>query len=74
MTSNINRCGRILGRTAKNRLHAEGLLVTNRAWNQASEPMKKCEGVVHGTKKARDLLGSGVYGQSLQMFAKYWQP
>eukprot|EP00903_Cladosiphon_okamuranus_P016193 g14943.t2 len=29
-----DRCGQILGRAAKKHLEAEGLLVTNRAWNQ----------------------------------------
>lgn len=32
------RCGRILGRAAKRHLEAEGLLVTNREWNQVSAP------------------------------------
>ncbi|CAM9191667.1 unnamed protein product [Ectocarpus sp. 4 AP-2014] len=31
-----DRCGQILGRMAKKHLEAEGLLVMNRAWNQAS--------------------------------------
>lgn len=33
---NFSRCGQILGRMAKKHLEAEGLLVMNRAWNQAS--------------------------------------
>eukprot|EP00752_Nemacystus_decipiens_P006721 g6044.t1 len=37
-----DRCGQILGRAAKKHLEAEGLLVTNRAWNQVTALLKFC--------------------------------